>query len=75
MGPYFSGAPLESFDGPSVLQWALVAIFIYLFVIFYYDGHNILNSMRNFRGTRECSRRRNYAGSSVYPTEDLTLNT
>ena len=53
-GPYFS-APLESFDGPSVLQWALVAIFIYLSVIFYYDGHNILNSMRNLRGTRECS--------------------
>ena len=44
---------MEAFDGPSVLQWALVAIAIYLAVILYYDGHNILNSMRSFRGTRE----------------------
>ena len=44
---------MEAFDGASVLQWALVAIAIYPAVILYYDGHNILNSMRSFRGTRE----------------------
>jgi hypothetical protein len=59
--PYFTSTSLG--NGFGVLHYILLAVFIYLVIILYYDGDNILNSLRG--GSRLTSGKRKIWNKNV----------